>query len=61
LGLDHDNETTKIETAYDDPKGYTRKFIMNGLKSAGIALGNEQMFDEDKWQYVGKYNEKERM
>lgn len=60
LGLDHDNEAAKIELAYDDPKGYTRKFIMNGLKAAGSTLGDENMFDEDKWEYVGKYNEQER-
>ncbi|KIM89427.1 hypothetical protein PILCRDRAFT_813358 [Piloderma croceum F 1598] len=60
LGLDHDNQAARIETAYNDPKGYTRRFIMNGLKAAGSALGDEQMFDEDKWEYVGKYNKEER-
>lgn len=60
VGLDHDNEAKKVETAYNDPQGYTRKFIMNGLKAAGNTLGDENMFDEDKWEYVGKYNEKER-
>lgn len=60
IGLDHDNDPTKIETAYDDPKGYTRKFIMNGLKAAGSTLGDENMFDEDKWDYVGKYNTEKR-
>lgn len=61
LGLDHDNQAAKIETAYNDPKGYTRRFIMNGLKAAGSTLGDEKMFDEDKWEYVGKYNKEERM
>jgi len=61
LGLDHDNEAAKIETAYDDPKGYTRRFIMNGLKAAGITLGDERIFEEENWEYVGKYNEGERM
>lgn len=60
LGLDHGNEAAKIELAYDDPKGHTRDFIMNGLKAAGAALGDEGMFDEDKWAYVGKYNKEER-
>ena len=61
LGLDHDNQAAKIETAYNDPKGYTKKFIMNGLKAAGSTLGDEHMFDEDKWEYVGMYIKEERM
>ncbi|KAI0683454.1 hypothetical protein BC835DRAFT_1423256 [Cytidiella melzeri] len=56
LGLDHDNDGGKIELAYDDPKGVTRDFIMNGLKVAGRTLGNDDLFSEDKWEYVGKYN-----
>ena len=39
-----------------DSKGYTAKFIFNGLRSAGQVLGNEKMFDEDKWEYVNRYN-----
>lgn len=60
LGLDHGSDAARIETAYDDPKGYTRKFILNGLKAAGGVFGDENMFDEDKWEYVGRYNEEER-
>jgi L-histidine Nalpha-methyltransferase / hercynylcysteine S-oxide synthase len=52
LGLDHDNPKDTIEVAYNDPKGYTEKFIFNGLKSAGRVLGDELLFDEDKWEYV---------
>ncbi|TFK52328.1 DUF323 domain-containing protein [Heliocybe sulcata] len=60
LGLDHDNDPKTIEVAYNDPKGHTRNFIMNGLQSAGRALGDEKLFDEDKWEYVNFHNEKER-
>lgn len=56
LGLDHDNEKHKIEEAYNDPKGYTRDFIMNGLKVAGRALGDDKLFDESKWEYVNRYD-----
>jgi hypothetical protein len=56
LGLDHDNNKEVIEKAYNDPAGHTKAFIMNGLKAAGRALGNENMFDEDKWEYVNNYN-----
>ena len=56
LGLDHDNDKEKIEKAYNDSKGYTANFIFNGLRAAGRALGDEKMFDEDKWEYVNCYN-----
>ena len=56
LGLDHANDGEKVQLAYDDPKGITREFIMNGLKVAGRTLGDEGLFSEDKWTYVGKYN-----
>lgn len=56
IGMDHDNEKALIEEAYNDRKGYTKRFIMNGLRAAGRALGNEKMFDEEKWEYVNNYN-----
>ncbi|KAG6829518.1 hypothetical protein H0H92_004320 [Tricholoma furcatifolium] len=56
IGMDHDNDKAVIEEAYNDPRGYTKEFIMNGLQAAGRALGNEQMFDLDKWEYVNHYN-----
>ena len=31
-----------------------------GLKAAGTTLGDETLFDEDKWDYVGKYNQEQR-
>ena len=61
LGLDHDNGRERIEPAYNDRHGFTRAFIMNGLKNAGRVLGDESLFDESKWEYVGKYNEQLRM
>ncbi|EAU85926.1 DUF323 domain-containing protein [Coprinopsis cinerea okayama7 len=60
LGLDHDNDKEQIEVAYNDPKGYTKRFIMNGLRNAGRTLGDEHMFDEDKWEYVNFYDSKQR-
>lgn len=56
LGLDHGDNAQQIELAYNDPKGVTRAFIMNGLVSAGRALGDQHLFDQDKWEYVGRYN-----
>ncbi len=60
LGLDHGNNAQQIELAYNDPEGITKNFIMNGLVSAGRAFGNEHMFDQSKWEYVGRYNEELR-
>lgn len=56
IGLDHDNEKSVIEDAYNDPKGHTRRFILNGLRHAGRALGNENLVDENDWDYVNVYN-----
>ena len=56
LGMDHGTDARRIEAAYDDPRGISRKFVMNGLTSAGRALGDERLFDESRWEYVGTYN-----
>ena len=56
VGLDHGCDAKQIEAAYNDSKGITRSFIMNGLTCAGRALGNEKLFDQNKWEYVGRYN-----
>ncbi|KAJ7822036.1 DUF323 domain-containing protein [Mycena leptocephala] len=60
IGMDHDNEKALIEEAYNDRQGYTKKFIMNGLKGAGRALGDENLFDEENWDYVNNYDVAER-
>ncbi|KAJ7069428.1 DUF323 domain-containing protein [Mycena amicta] len=56
IGMDHDNGKALIEEAYNDPQGYTTKFIMNGLKAAGKALGDEALFDEENWEYINNYD-----
>jgi hypothetical protein len=63
LGLDHDNEPSLIEAAYNDPAGYTRKFIMNGLARVRRALEQGGMdgqtissFDEELWDYLERYD-----
>lgn len=60
IGLDHCTDGEAIEVAYNDPKGLTKDFIMNGLRVAGRTLGDEHLFDEGNWEYVGKYNEELR-
>ncbi|KAJ7439228.1 DUF323 domain-containing protein [Mycena latifolia] len=56
IGMDHDNGKALIEEAYNDRQGYTKKFIMNGLKAAGKALGDDSLFDEENWEYVNNYD-----
>ncbi len=56
LGLDHCDNEEKIVPAYNDAKGNTQSFVMNGLKGAGKALGDEALFDENNWEYVGHYD-----
>jgi L-histidine Nalpha-methyltransferase / hercynylcysteine S-oxide synthase len=60
LGLDHASDAEKIELAYNDAAGITRRFIFNGLKNAGRELGDESLFAPEKWEYVGRYNVQER-
>ncbi|KAH8116694.1 DUF323 domain-containing protein [Phellopilus nigrolimitatus] len=60
LGLDHDNGKLKVEEAYNDAKGVSKNFAMNGLRVAGKTVGNEILFDSGKWEYVNRYNEAER-
>lgn len=52
LGLDHANKKVLIEEAYNDSRNHTKEFIMNGLRGAGRALGDESLFSADKWDYV---------
>lgn len=60
LGLDHGSDGPRIERAYNDRAGITRRFILNGLKGAGRALGDENLFAPERWEYVGRYNADER-
>jgi len=60
LGLDHTSDPTKVERAYNDRTGLSRRFILNGLKHAGRVMGDESLFDSGKWAYVSRYNAQER-
>ncbi|KAJ6479097.1 hypothetical protein C8R45DRAFT_833132, partial [Mycena sanguinolenta] len=51
LGLDHDTKKTLIEAAYNDREGRTKRFVKNGLKAAGRVLGDENLVDEENWEY----------
>jgi hypothetical protein len=60
IGLDHGSDAARIERAYNDPAGVTRRFVLNGLKSLSRVLGNESLFPTEKWEYVSRYNTQER-
>ena len=60
LGLDHNNSREDIEIAYNDPQGHCRNFHMNGLKAAGIVLGDSELFDLSNWEYTNSYDEGSR-
>lgn len=59
LGLDGRNGKARVEKAYNDPDGYTAKFILNGLDVTAKALGlsGDEANLIEKFQYVGTYNE----
>jgi EasF-like predicted methyltransferase len=55
IGLDACKNPEKVWTAYNDPKGITEAFIMNGLLHANNLLGKNYFRLED-WDYIGEYN-----
>ncbi|KAI0771000.1 histidine-specific methyltransferase [Trametes elegans] len=60
IGLDHGYDPERMALAYNSPTGTNRRFVLNGLKCAGRALGDESLFEERKWEYVSKHNEELR-
>ncbi|KAI0252124.1 hypothetical protein BJV78DRAFT_374713 [Lactifluus subvellereus] len=60
VGIDHCTNGARIERAYTDQAGIERRFILNSLKCAGGALGDESLFVREKWEYEGCYNAEER-
>jgi L-histidine Nalpha-methyltransferase / hercynylcysteine S-oxide synthase len=56
IGIDQCRDIARIERAYNDRTGVMCRLILNVLKSAGRALGDESLFAPDKWDYVGRYN-----
>jgi len=54
------SDPAKIERAYNDRTGISRRFILNGLKHAGRVMGDESLFASAKWAYVSRYDAQER-
>lgn len=56
IGIDRRNDARKIALAYDDPRGVTREFIMNGLDHVNSILGHA-FIDRTTFEYVAHYND----
>ncbi|KAF9326530.1 hypothetical protein BGZ91_001890 [Linnemannia elongata] len=55
IGVDRRNDAQEITVAYNDPKGVTRDFIMNGLDHINVLLGQD-FIDRQKFRYFAQYN-----
>ncbi|KAF8977438.1 hypothetical protein BGZ46_007391 [Entomortierella lignicola] len=55
IGVDRRNDAQEITIAYNDPKGVTREFIMNGLDHINVILG-QNFIDREKFRYFAQYN-----
>lgn len=57
IGIDRRNAPGAIEVAYNDPRGVTSQFIMNGLEHADRVLsGGKKLLDPTKFEYHDRYN-----
>ena len=60
LGLDHESDAARIKGAYNDRGGFMHRWLLNGLKGAGRAMGDESLFIPERWECVGRYDEEKR-
>ena len=61
-GIDRRNDPQTVKLAYDDPKGITREFCLNGLDHVDRILSDGQsnskkIIDRSLFEYVSVYNE----
>ncbi|KAK0621601.1 hypothetical protein B0T17DRAFT_618029 [Bombardia bombarda] len=54
IGLDACDDPAKVYRAYNDSKGLTHEFVLNGLRHANEVLG-ETTFNEKDWKVIGEY------
>ncbi|KAM0562409.1 hypothetical protein ACHAPJ_002099 [Fusarium lateritium] len=54
VGVDSCSKPAKVYHAYNDSKGATHQFILNGLENANEILG-EDIFNKDEWRVIGEY------
>lgn len=56
IGIDACQESDKIYHAYNDERGITHEFILNGLMHANKLMG-EEVFRKEDYEVVGEYDE----
>lgn len=54
VGVDSCQNPDKVYHAYNDSKGVTHQFVLNGLTHANEVLGQEA-FNVEEWQVIGEY------
>jgi EasF-like predicted methyltransferase len=58
VGLDGCKVAEKVKLAYNDPKGVSRDFTLNGLWHANSVMEKEH-FVRGEWEFVGEWNAEE--
>ncbi|KAI5843053.1 C-type lectin protein [Morchella snyderi] len=58
VGLDGCKVAEKVKLAYNDPKGVSREFTLNGLWHANSVMEKEY-FVRGEWEFVGEWNAEE--
>jgi len=56
IGIDRRNDPDKVAIAYNDPKGVTAEFIMNGLDHVNVIVG-QPLIDRNNFEYFARYND----
>ncbi|KAK4051527.1 hypothetical protein OIV83_002667 [Microbotryomycetes sp. JL201] len=58
IGVDSCDDKAKVENAYNDPEGVTRRFIFEGIDHAGRTLhsNDESPLHSRNFEYVSHYN-----
>lgn len=59
IGIDSCDDKLRVETAYNDPQGVTRDFILNGIDHANRILGGSAGLSRNDFEYVSRYNQGE--
>lgn len=55
VGMDGCKDEKTVWEAYNDSKGVTREFELNGLRNANGIMGRT-IFEEGVWEYEGRWN-----
>ena len=56
IGIDACQESEKVYHAYNDKRGKTHEFVLNGLMHANKIMEKE-VFRKDDWKVIGEYDD----